>query len=194
MPRKYTGNSDGLSKTMSARPGLLELVRLSQKRWGFTNLGTFANRRMNNSAAKADPKNPKWLSVHATGRACDLGYKNRAAAVQAWDWFLEHAAALGIEEIHDYAFDPDGAGSKKAWGRGFRCSRGEGKAGVKIYNEKDNAGTPGGKWLHLELSPEMADDKDKFRNAWMALPKPEEIVKTKKPIIKPKPAKNVKKK
>lgn len=189
MPRKYTGNSDGVSKTGKARPGLLKLMELSQKRWGFTNLGAFANRRMNNDAAKKDPNNPKWLSVHATGRACDLGYKNRASAVQAWDWFLEHSEALGIEEIHDYAFDPDGAGAKKPWGRGYRCSRGEGKTGVKIFNEKDNAGTPGGKWLHIEISPEMADDAAKFESVWRSLPKPEEVVKTKKPIIKPKPGK-----
>jgi hypothetical protein len=191
MARKYTGNSDGVSKTGAARPGLLKLIELSRKRWGFTNLGSFSNRRMNNAAAAADPKNPKWLSVHATGRACDLGYKDRKAAVQAWDWFMKYTKELGIEEVHDYAFDPDGKGPKKAWGRGYRCSRGEGSnsASVKIYNEKENAGTPGGLWLHLELSPEMADDAAKFEAAWRALPKPDAIVSAGKKVIKPNPVK-----
>lgn len=191
MPRKYTGNSDGISKTNGARPGTVKLVELCKARWGFSNLGIFANRIMNNSQSKKDPKNPKWLSVHATGRACDVGYKNRAAAVQAWDWFLANSAALGIEEIHDYAYrnPKQPASDKTAWGRGYRCSRGEGNKGVKIFTATDNAGTPGGLWLHLEISPEMADDTAKFEAAWRALPKPEAIAKSGKKLIKPKPAK-----
>jgi hypothetical protein len=169
MPRKYTGNSDGLSKT-GAKPGTERLVDLCKKRWGFTNLGIFANRSMNNP--KATKGDPKWLSVHATGRACDIGYTDRAKAVQAWEWFLEHAAALGIEEIHDYAFDANVKDGKPGWGRGFRCSRGEGAKGVKVYTADDNAGSQGGRWLHLELSPEMAADGDKFEQVWRSLPKP----------------------
>lgn len=169
--RKYTGNSDGVSKK-GARAGTLMFVHLCQRRWKFTNLGVFANRRMNNDAAAKDPNNPKWLSVHATGRACDLGYKNRKHAVQAWNWLLEHAAVLGIEEMHDYAFDPDGRGPKKAWGRGFRCSRGEGNKGVRIFDASNNAGSAGGKWLHVELSPAMADNPDALLAAWKSLPKP----------------------
>jgi hypothetical protein len=177
MARKYTGNSDGVSKTGKAQPGAALLVKYCGIRWGFKNLGIFANRRMNNAAAAADPKNPKWLSVHATGRAVDIGYTNRKVAVQAWDWFIANTAALGIEEIHDYAFDPDGAGKGKPWGRGYRCSRGEGAKGVKIFTATDNAGTPGGKWLHVELSPEMAGDAAKFEAAWKSIPKPDPIVK-----------------
>lgn len=169
--RKYTGNSDGLAK--GARPGTEKFFELCQKRWNFRNLGIFANRRMNNDAAKKDPKNPIWLSVHATGRAVDMGYSNRAKAVEAWEWLLAHTKALGIEEIHDYAYDPDGKGAGKPWGRGYRCSRGEGKDGVKIFTATDNAGTPGGFWLHVELSPEMAADPKKVEEAWKALPKPQ---------------------
>jgi hypothetical protein len=187
MPRKYTGNSDGLSKN-GAKPGLKLFMDLARKRWGFSDLGSFSNRRMNNAAAKADPNNPKYLSVHATGRACDLGYKDRKAAVQAWEWCLQYSKELGIEEIHDYAFDPDGSGPGKPWGAGYRCSRGEGLAGVKIYDEKNNAGTPGGKWLHFELSPEMANDPAKLQAAWNALPAPGDVVKSGKQIIKPNPA------
>lgn len=169
MPRKYTGNSDGVSK-VGARAGTEWLVHACNRRWGFTNLGIFSNRTMNNPAAKKG--DPKWLSVHATGRACDIGYTDRKKAVEAWDWFLQHAAVLGIEEIHDYAFDANVNDKVQGWGRGFRCSRGEGSKGVKIYTEKDNAGSRGGKWLHLELSPEMADNPEKLQAAWKSLPKP----------------------
>ncbi|CAB4148470.1 hypothetical protein UFOVP526_5 [uncultured Caudovirales phage] len=169
--RKYTGNSDGVSK-VGARAGTLKFVELCQQQWKFTNLGVFANRRMNNAQAAADPKNPKWLSVHATGRACDMGWKKRKTAVEAWNWLLANAVALGIEEIHDYAFDPDGAGAKKAWGRGFRCSRGEGNKGVRIFDASNNAGSAGGKWLHVELSPEMANNPERVASVWASLPKP----------------------
>ena len=173
MARKYTGNTDGNSG--KALPGTQKLVEFCQKRWGFTNLGIWANRQMKNPAAK--PNDPKWLSVHATGRACDIGYTNRKAAIQAWDWFLANTAALGIEEMHDYAFDANKADKQAGWGRGYRCSRGEGEKGVKIYNDKDNAGSQGGHWLHIELSPEMANDAAKFEAAWKAIPKPDPIVK-----------------
>jgi hypothetical protein len=135
-------------------------------------MGSFSNRMMNNpKAVKGDPK---WLSVHATGRACDLGYKDRKDAVQAWDWFLKYTKELEIEEIHDYAFDSNVKDKVLGWGRGYRCSRGEGTnpKSVKIYDSKENAGSQGGRWLHLEISPAMADDPERFEAAWRALPKP----------------------
>jgi hypothetical protein len=146
------------------------LVAFCERRWGFNSLGIFSNRSMNNP--KATKGDPKWLSVHATGRACDLGYKDRKDAVEAFNWFLEHAAALGIEEIHDYAYDHNVKDQQPGWGRGYRCSRGEGMRAVKIYNDKENAGSRGGKWLHLELSPAMADDAEEFERVWRSLPKP----------------------
>ena len=171
MTRKYTGNSDGVSKT-GAREGTVKLVELCGKRWKFTNMGIFSNRTMNNpKAVKGDPK---WLSVHATGRACDIGYANRADAVQAWEWFLAHTEVLGIEEMHDYAYDANVKDKQLGWGRGYRCSRGEGSdpKSVKVYTASDNAGSQGGRWLHIELSPAMADDAAKFEAAWRSLPKP----------------------
>jgi hypothetical protein len=112
---------------------------------------------------------PGQLSVHATGRAADIGYGTgkdaRAKAIEAFNWFLQNAAALGIEEIHDYAFSK--------FGRGYRCSRADKDGGVIVYKDlASSAGTPGGTWLHVELSPEMADDPAKFEAAWRALPKP----------------------
>ena len=169
MTRKYTGNSDGVSK-VGARAGTEKLIELCGKRWKFTNMGIFSNRTMNNpKAVKGDPK---WLSVHATGRACDIGYSNRADAVQAWEWFLANTEVLGIEEMHDYAYDANVKDKQLGWGRGYRCSRGEGTKGVKVYDANDNAGSQGGHWLHIELSPAMADDAAKFEAAWRSLPKP----------------------
>jgi hypothetical protein len=165
--RKYTGNTDG--NHGKVRPGTTELLRLASKRFGMTNLGTYTNRRMNNSQADKDPTNPKWLSVHATGRAVDLGYKDRKNAVALWNFLIANTAQLGIEEIHDYAYKwpAQDKADKTAWGAGYRCSRGEGIKGVKIFTPQNNAGTPGGKWLHVELSPAMADDPKAFRAAWI---------------------------
>jgi hypothetical protein len=165
--RKYTGNSDG--NFGSTRPGTKELFRLASKRFGFTNLGMYTNRRMNNSKADKDPTNPAYLSVHATGRGVDMGYKNRKKAVECWNFLIAHTAALGIEEIHDYAYrnPQQNPKDKTAWGAGYRCSRGEGLKGIRLFDSKNNAGTPGGSWLHVELSPAMADDPKAFRAAWI---------------------------
>ena len=160
MAREYTGNKDGVSKIGKARPGLVKFMEIAMKRWEFTNLGSLGVRQMNNP--KADPNDPKWLSVHATGRACDLGYKDRAKAEEAWNFLIANTEALGIEEIHDYAYDNNVNDKQLGWGRGYRCSRGEGNKGVKIYNSEDNAGSQGGKWIHVELSPAMADDERKY--------------------------------
>lgn len=169
--RKYTGNSDGVSR-VGARPGLVRFVGLAQKR-GFTNMGTFSNRQMNNPKAKKN--DPRFLSVHATGRACDIGYKNRDHALAMWDFLMANSRALGIEEVHDYAFDANVNDKEPGWGRGYRCSRGEGEAGVRIYDAKNNAGSRGGRWLHVELSPEMADDPRKFVARWKACNPPPAI-------------------
>ena len=126
---------------------------------GFRNLGIWANRPMRGSTR---------LSVHATGRAVDLGYDpKKAATVGAYCLWLEaHHVALGIEEIHDYS-GTSKAGTEK-WGRGFRCNR-NGKPGWKDWTETDNGGTPGGKWIHVELAPAMADDPKLFVKAWKAI-------------------------
>jgi hypothetical protein len=157
--RPYTGTKDGAAK--GKRPGTEKLVELCKKRWGFSNLGTWVVRDMRGK--------PGQLSVHATGRAADIGYGTgkdaRNKGIEAFNWFLANAAALGIEEIHDYAFSK--------YGRGFRSSRADKNGGVIVYKDlASSAGTPGGTWLHVELSPEMADDAAKFEAAWRALPKP----------------------
>jgi len=174
MARKYPyyPSFDG----KGAQPGTEKLVELCGKRWKTKNMGIYSARLMRNSHTEGkkigDPGMEKWLSVHATGAAADIGYPDRKTGVEMWDWFLAHTKELGISEIHDYAFDSNVKDGKPGYGRGFRCSRGEGSAGVKIFTADDNAGSFGGQWLHLELDPEMAKDAAKFEAAWRALPKP----------------------
>jgi hypothetical protein len=149
MARKYTGNSDGAAK--GKRPGTEKLVDLCHRRWDSKNLGTWVVRDMRGK--------PGQLSVHATGRAADIQFPNDKVKAQAVDWFVAHADALGIEEIHVYD-----AGK---WGKGWRVGR-----GWKQWTESDNGGTPGADWLHVEISPEFADDAEEFEAAWRSLPKP----------------------
>ena len=131
---------------------------LCKRRWKFTNLGMYANRQMRGS---------KNLSVHATGFAVDMGYPatraGRATAKQAWDWLIQYSEELRICEIHDYAYGE--------FGRGYRCSRGAGEKGIKVFPATDNAGTPGGAWLHVEVSNDW-ESPEAFETAWRALPKP----------------------
>ena len=147
--RKYTGNKDGAAK--GKRPGTEKLVELCHKRWDSKNLGTWVVRDMRGK--------PGQLSVHATGRAADIQFPNDKIKAEAVAWFEKHADALGIEEIHVYD-----AGK---WGKGWRVGR-----GWKIWTETDNGGTPGADWLHVEISPEFADDAKMFESAWRSLPKP----------------------
>jgi hypothetical protein len=141
---------------------------LCKRRWAFTNLGMYANRQMRGS---------KNLSVHASGYAVDMGYPanraGRAAAKEAWTWLIEHSEALLLCELHDYAYrnpaQPDT--DKTAYGRGWRCSRGPGEKGTKLFTKDDNAGSFGGVWLHAEISNDW-DSPEAFEAAWRALPKP----------------------
>ena len=158
MPRKYPYypvTTPGTGKLA----GTEKFVDLCRKRWGFTNLGTWVVRPM---------RGKKTLSVHSLGVACDIGYPatraGRAAAREAWDWFMANTEALGICELHDYAFGE--------FGRGYRCSRGEGTAGVKVYKNVAESAGQGGAWLHVELEMDMATDAKALEAAWRALPKP----------------------
>lgn len=170
MPRKYPyyPSFDG----KKAKPGTEKLVELCGKRWKTKNLGIYAARLMRNSHTEGkkigDPGMEKYLSVHATGAACDIGYPDRKTGVAMWEYFLKYTKELGIVEIHDYAFDANVKDGKPGYGRGFRCSRGEGAAGVKVFTESDNAGSFGGQWLHLELDEEMANNPQKLEEFFRA--------------------------
>lgn len=101
------------------------------------NLGTFNVRTMRGKTA---------MSVHATGRALDLGYKNREDGLSLIAFLERNAEAFGIEYIADY-YPPVG-------GRGWRCDRNA----WQDYKKGLISGAPDGKWIHVELSPTVAVD------------------------------------
>lgn len=143
--RKYTGTSDGASA--GKRAGLERFVRQINK-WSDGAL-------WNNGTWMVRPKMGKTsLSVHATGRAVDLSYRKlgtkgkvdgRKHAERALEMLIANQEELGLECILDYQFSP--------WGRGWRCDR---QAWIN-YTKRTITGAPTGDWLHVELSPEVAD-------------------------------------
>lgn len=148
MPRKYTGTSD--SPADGKRPGTEKLVNLFQRRYGnkVTNLGTWVVRDIRDK--------PGTPSTHGTGRAADIGYTDRTVGIEMWNWLLTNSKTLGIEAVHDYVKS-----------RAYRCTRGEGPAGVRTVTDLG----PGGNWLHIEISPTMADDPAKLEAAWRSIPR-----------------------
>jgi len=169
MPRKYPyypAYDGGKASDL-----ILKCVELCKRRYHTTNLGTYANRTMKNpNAIEGDPK---WLSAHATGYACDIGYagagkrfgiSDEQLARKIWDFFIFNSKDLGLAEMHWYNY-----GRNKGFtGCSYKCSRGEGKVGVKVL--KNNEIGRGGAWLHIELE---AQDADEFEAKFRAL-KPKE--------------------
>jgi hypothetical protein len=156
--RPYTGNKDGAAKGL--RPGMKvfidEVIKLSNG--ALWNNGDWGVRPM---------RGKEELSVHATGRAVDLSYRHmppkkgikngRVEAVRVLKILQANADLLGIEAMFDYF--------PKPWGRAWMCSR---DAWSK-YTKETIHGAPGGDWIHLEVSPEMADDPKKMREAFQKL-------------------------
>lgn len=142
--RPYTGNKDAVHK--EKREGTKYLADVLIYLFGLKNLGIFADRAVKGSS---NPNPPK--SVHATWRAVDLG-GNPEQLKKVIEFLYTHRDALGIEEIHDYsgAYMPN----PKGWGAGYRCDRDE----WTVY-DRNRIGSPGGKWVHYEISPAMADNK-----------------------------------
>ena len=143
--RPYTGNTDANGVT-GARAGTKAFQDLMVYLFGMKNLGIYANRTVRGSSSKTPP-----LSVHATGRACDLGGtpdKCKAAT----DFLFNFRDRLGIEEIPDYKGHYM---ATKGFGAGYRCDR----DAWKVY-DKNMIGA-GGDLVHYEISPQMADDPNK---------------------------------
>ena len=97
MARKYSyyPSFDG----KGAQPGTQKLAELSAKRWKATNMGIYVARLMRNSHTEGkkigDPGMEKWMSVHATGAAVDLGYPDRKTGVEIDVWVIEGTFSLG---------------------------------------------------------------------------------------------------
>ena len=141
--RPYTGINDGIAK--GARPGLLVLVDyIAKSTQGMLwNNGTYANRKARGKSS---------MSVHATGRAADLSYrqitrqrwgKGRPHAVHVMRWLTANSEAFGLEMILDYMPQPHG--------RGWRCDRNA----WENYKKKTQSAKP---W-HL-LNPDSHIDEN----------------------------------
>lgn len=132
MPRKYPYYPawDGKRE----QPITTKLVELCGKRYKSKSLGTYVVRPMR---GRSD------LSVHATGYAADLSADLKTLQLM-WEFFVTNSAALRVSEVHFYK------APGTTHGLGYRCSRGEGKKGVKRWTATDNGGS-GGLWLHIEL-------------------------------------------
>lgn len=113
--------------------------------------GTFGNRPMRGSTTE--------LSVHATGRACDLSYRymktkgikegGRKQAMKACEYLVRNADAFGLEMILDYFPMPHG--------RGWRCDTGA----WKVYLKPTIHGAPMGDWLHCEIDGKLTAEQMK---------------------------------
>lgn len=148
MPRRYTGTKDGASK--AKRPGTEEWVRQACNLSGgvLWNNGTWVVRNM---------KGKTTLSVHATGRAMDLSWRGkpngRKAAERVMDIIVANNKLLGVEMILDYW---------EGFGRGWRCDR----QAWQTYSKATITGAPGGDWIHIEVSPRMADSPQRVTAAF----------------------------
>jgi len=147
--RPYTGNKDA-EGVKGARPGTKRFQDTMAFLFGMKNLGIYANRPV---------RGGKGLSVHATGRACDLGGTGKQCK-EATAFLFDNRYRLGIEELHDYVgnYIPT-----KGFGAGYRCDR----DAWKVY-DKNTIG-PGGNWVHYEIAPAFADNPDKVDAAFKAI-------------------------
>lgn len=150
----YTGNSDGAST--GPRQGMDEWICQAIKHGdgAFWNIGSWGIRDMRGQTGT--------LSVHATGRAVDLSYRkddkhltaNRKATIAFINIVLANANTLGVECVLDYF--------PKPFGRGWRCDRQRWKS----YSKPEIHGAPGGCWLHIEITPAMADVPNLVKQAF----------------------------
>lgn len=158
--RPYTG-FNGVAKGVkgSTAQWIIEARRSSGNI--LHNLGAYAVRPM---------RGKKDMSVHATGRAVDLGYSRKPGspqpdwgrdAIMPWlDRIVANANLLGVECILDYNPAPHG--------RGWRCDRQD----WIVYRMKTITGAPGGQWFHVELNPDITANEVRaaFRHVFPEIP------------------------
>jgi hypothetical protein len=102
------------------------------------------------------------LSVHATGRAADISWRNmgdgkrgvakggRKYAMEAMDYLVQNADALGIEMIIDYFPAPHG--------RAAKCDR---NMAWQKYTKATVSGAPNGDWFHVEVDGKKSSEQIK---------------------------------
>jgi hypothetical protein len=153
MKRPYTGNKDGAAT--GEHPQLTALMNQLFKAYpkAIWNNGSWGVRNMRGKEA---------LSVHATGRACDISWRNmgdgkrgvakggRKYAMAAMDYLVKNADALGVEMIIDYFPAPHG--------RAAKCDR---NMAWQKYTKPTVSGAPAGDWFHLEVDGKKSSEEIK---------------------------------
>ena len=153
MKRVYTGNKDGAAA--GEHPQLTALMKELFKAYpkALWNNGSWGVRNM---------RGKESLSVHATGRACDISWRNmsdgkrgvakggRRYATEAMDYLVKHADELGIEMIIDYFPAPHGRASK--------CDR---NMAWQKYTKETVHGAPNGDWFHTEVDGKKSSEQVK---------------------------------
>jgi hypothetical protein len=172
--RPYTGFDKIGTAT---HPAAKKLADLLHRRYGTTYMGGLVVRVMRSAPAaiqKLDVTNPAnaakvkpYMSVHGSGRAVDTGSQDPKILEDVFNFLVDNADELFLEEVHQYNYKAKGA--TKAWGRGFRTSRADKARGIKEWNAQDNGGTPGGLWIHYEVSPQA--DAAILEKNFRAIPK-----------------------
>ena len=165
--RPYTGwNGDAKGR----RAGTEKLIQLIVAHTG-KNLWNNGSWGVRSKRGKSSP------SIHGTGRAFDLSWRNMGEsrgsgryehAVAVMDLLVANAVALGIEAVFDYYPAP--------YGQGWKCDR----DAWKVYVSRAFSGSPGGDWIHVEVSDAVADDPARMERVW------NEIVSGGKPAPAPK--------
>ena len=139
MSRPYTGDKRPVAK--AATPHIVSLVECIEANWpALWNNGIFAIR---------EKRSKNQMSVHAKGTAADLSYRHignkgvrfgaRKQAVEAMNFLVANADALGLEMIIDYKFGKHG--------RARRCDRGE----WRVYEKPTVEFGGTGDWIHVEV-------------------------------------------
>lgn len=134
--RPYTGFDVYSSGALPGTIALRDIILFLNPK--LTNLGTYAKRD-----ARGKPGQP---SVHATGRATDIGYTDRSDIQPVVTWLTDNADLLGVEMVADYY--------PKPWGMSWRCDR----HAWKVYDRRTIHGAPGGRWIHIEIAPYLANN------------------------------------
>jgi hypothetical protein len=139
--RPYTGNKDGVAASEHPQNTALwkELTKAFPALW------------FNGGYGVRSMRGKESLSVHATGRACDISWRNmgdgkrgkpkggRKQAMAAMNYLVKNADALGIEMVIDYFPSP--------YGRAYNCSR----DAWQKYTKATVHGAPNGDWFHYEV-------------------------------------------
>lgn len=172
MALRYTGFDQNV---LAPRPAMDLWISNAHNVGGLKNLGSWVVRKQKSSATV----NRKELaSVHGTGRAVDLGYTGikdgRKVCLSFISLLIANADLLGVELILDYLPTP--------FGRGWKSER----ESWQNYDKPTIAGAPGGRWIHIELSPAHLKNTETVAKAWKqviaSLPNP--VIKEPNPVSK----------